>query len=71
MFISQKTGFAFCSDVLKALLIFTKLFRLGGSVGTVGQEVVELICQKERKTQQNAKISLWSLFSTEMDLIQL
>ena len=36
---------------------------------TVGQEAVELICQSERKTQQNATISLWPLFSTEMDLI--
>ena len=36
---------------------------------TVGQEAVELICQSERKTQKNAKISLWPLFSTEMDLI--
>ena len=26
--------------------------------GTVGQEAVELICQSERKTQQNATISL-------------
>ena len=31
----KKTGFAFCSDVLKALLIFTKLFRFGGSAGVL------------------------------------
>ena len=37
--------------------------------GTMGQEAVELICQSEQKTQQNATISLWPLFSTEMDLI--
>ena len=36
---------------------------------TVGQDAVELICQSERETQQNATISLWPLFSTEMDLI--
>ena len=36
---------------------------------TVGQEAVKLICQSERKTQQNAKISLWPLFSTDGDLI--
>ena len=35
---------------------------------TVGQEAVESICQSERKTQQNATISLWPLFSAEMDL---
>ena len=42
---------------------------LGRAPPTVGQEAVESICQSERKTQQNAKISLWPLFSTEMDLI--
>ena len=37
--------------------------------GTVGQEAVKLICQSEWKTQRNAKVSFWPLFSTEMDLI--
>ena len=35
--------------------------------GTVGQDVDELICQSERKMQQNATFYLWPLLSLKLD----
>ena len=61
MFTLTKT---MCENIIYCIPVKFK-----GGVGTVGQEAVELICQSERKTPKNAKISLWPLYSTEMDLI--
>ena len=41
-------------------------FSMGGR-GTVGQDVDELICQSERKMQQNATFYLWPLLSLKLD----
>ena len=45
---------------------FYKCFQAGRG-GTVGQDVVELICQSERKMRQNATFYLWPLLSLKLD----
>ena len=68
---TKSTGHPGCPDstFLQAWAETFKSLGLHQLGGTVGQKAAELICQSERKTQQNTKISLSPLFSTEMDLI--